>query len=281
MRQPALLTPRLEQPDFLARALAGGVLACKPANDHMSTDPDGGDVNMRWKWLIGGAALIVLFIVWYLLPLGEWAAAFDRWIRQFGIWGGVVFAAVYIVATVLLVPAWPLTIVAGLVYGVLIGFPLVLGAATVGATLAFLVSRHLLRKQVEKKAAERDLFRAVDRAISDKGWRVVGLLRLSPVVPFNLQNYLYGITGVSFWHYVAATFVGMMPGTLMYVYLGAAGMAAVGGGDSSEGSALKWTFFGAGLIATIIVAVIITRRARQELDEIIDEKRSGQNRTQS
>ncbi|MBA3563027.1 MAG: TVP38/TMEM64 family protein [Gammaproteobacteria bacterium] len=242
----------------------------------MSVD-EAGTTGLPWKWIAGGIVVLALAAAWYFLPVEEWAAAFDQWIQQLGVWGGVVFAAVYVLATVLVMPAWPLTVVAGLAYGVAIGFPLVLVSATVGATLAFLVARYLLRQQVEKKLGERNLFRAVDRAISDKGWRVVGLLRLSPVVPFNLQNYLYGITGIRFWHYVAATFIGMMPGTLMYVYFGAAGMAAVGGGsESGEGDTLKWSFFAAGLVATIVVAVIVTRRARQELDKIIDED-SGSN----
>lgn len=235
--------------------------------------PDNKSNGLPWKWIIAGAAVIAVAVAWYFLPLKEWAGSFEQWIQGLGVWGGVVFAGAYVLATVLLVPAWPLTVVGGLAYGVAIGFPLVLVSATVGATLAFLVSRYLLREQVENKAGERDLFKAVDRAVSDKGWRVVGLLRLSPVVPFNLQNYLYGVTGIKFWHYVAATFVGMIPGTLMYVYLGAAGMAAVGSaGESGGGGALKWTFFGAGLVATIIVAVLVTRKARAELDNIIDER---------
>ncbi|HUO81737.1 MAG TPA: TVP38/TMEM64 family protein [Gammaproteobacteria bacterium] len=230
--------------------------------------------GLPWKWMAAAIALVALAAAWYVLPVEEWVAAFDRWIRHQGVRGGLVFAIVYVAATVLLMPAWPLTVVAGLAYGVAVGFPLVLVSATVGATLAFLVSRHLLRAPVEKKVGEQALFRAVDRAISDRGWRVVGLLRLSPVVPFNVQNYLYGVTGIRFWHYVAATFVGMMPGTLMYVYFGAAGKAAIGGGAADAG-ALKWTFFAAGFVATVAVVVIITRRARQELDRIIDEDGRG------
>ncbi|MGH8495126.1 MAG: TVP38/TMEM64 family protein [Gammaproteobacteria bacterium] len=225
----------------------------------------------RWRWIVGVAAFAAVAAAWYFLPLDEWAAAFDQWIRRLGVWGGVVFAGAYVLATVLVMPAWPLSVIAGLAWGVAIGFPLVLVSATCGATLAFLVSRYLLREQVEHKAGQYRLFKAIDRAVSDQGWRVVGLLRLSPVVPFNLQNYLYGITGIRFRHYVAATFIGMIPGTLMYVYFGAAGMAAIGGGESGGGG-LKWSLFAAGLVATVAAAVIVTRRARQELDRIIDEE---------
>lgn len=227
-----------------------------------------------WRWIAGTGALIALAVAWYFLPLEEWITAFDRWIRGLGLWGGLAFAGAYVLATVLVMPAWPLTVLAGLAWGVSVGFPLVLVSATLGATLAFLVSRYLLREQVRDRAGRYRIFQAIDRAISARGWRVVGLLRLSPVVPFNLQNYLYGITGIRFMHYVAATFVGMMPGTLMYVYFGAAGMAAVGG-ERSGGGALKWSFFSAGLVATVAAAVMITRKAREELDRIIAEEQGS------
>ncbi len=95
----------------------------------------------------------------------------------------------------------------------------------------------------------------------------MGLLRLSPLVPFNLRNYIYGLTDIKFWHYVAATFFGIMPGSLMYVYFGAAGKAALAGGDGGD-PVLRWSLFGAGLVATIIVTVLVTRKARAKLDEM-------------
>jgi uncharacterized membrane protein YdjX (TVP38/TMEM64 family) len=113
---------------------------------------------------------------------------------------------------------------------------------------------------------QRPRFKAVDQAVTENGWKVVMLLRLSPVVPFNLQNYFFGVTDIKFWHYVAATFVGIMPGTALYVYLGAIGAAA--GGAGSQGGAFKWTFFGVGLLATIVVTVLITRKAKARLDEL-------------
>jgi len=107
--------------------------------------------------------------------------------------------------------------------------------------------------------------KAVDQAVTEDGWKVVMLLRLSPMVPFNLQNYFFGVTDIKFWHYVAATFVGIMPGTAIYVYLGAIGAVA---GSGSQGGALKWTFFGIGLIATVVVTVLITRKAKARLDAL-------------
>lgn len=104
---------------------------------------------------------------------------------------------------------------------------------------------------------------AIDRAVSQEGWKIVGLLRLTPLVPFNLQNYLFGITSIGLLPYAAATFLGIIPGTILYVYLGALGRAAASGNGAN---AIKWTFFGIGLIATMVAAYIIARRAKAQLE---------------
>lgn len=216
-----------------------------------------------WKWAVGGGVLIALIAGWFFLPVQEWSESFQDWIKDLGAWGWLIFAGVYIVATVLLVPVSVLTIVAGLAFGLALGFPLVVVSATIGATLAFLVSRHLAHARVESLVAKRPKFKAVKAAVSEGGWKIVALLRLSPVLPFNLQNYFYGITDVKLAHYVPATFAGIIPGTLLYVYLGAAGKAASGEGIS----ALEWTFLAVGLIATLVVAVLVTKKAKAKLQE--------------
>ncbi len=216
-----------------------------------------------WQWALGVAVLAALVAGWFLLPIKDWADSFQGWIQDLGPWGWLIFAAVYIVGTVLLVPVSILTIIAGLAFGLPIGFPLVVVSATIGATLAFLVARYLAKDKVESLMSKRPKFKAIKAAVSEGGWKVVGLLRLSPVLPFNLQNYFYGVTDITLLHYVPATFVGIMPGTLLYVYLGAAGKAASGDG----GGALKWTFFGIGLLVTVVVAVFVTRKAKQKLKE--------------
>lgn len=215
-----------------------------------------------WKWAVGVAVVVLLVAAYFFLPVKQWSQSLQSWIEGQGAWGWVMFAGVYIVATVLLVPASVLTLVGGLAFGLALGFPLVVVSATIGATLAFLVARYLLHDRVESFVSERPRFRAVNTAVSEGGWKIVGLLRLSPVLPFNLQNYFYGITDVKFVHYVAATFVGIMPGSLLYVYLGAAGNVASGGGG-----VLKWSFFAAGLIATAAVAVFVTKKAQSILKE--------------
>ena len=216
-----------------------------------------------WKWVVGGIVVVALIAAGFLLPVKEWSQALQDWIKGLGAWGWIIFAGMYIVGTVLLVPVSILTLVAGLAFGLALGFPLVVVSATIGATLAFLVSRYLVHDKVESYVSDRPKFKAVNKAVSDGGWKIVGLLRLSPVLPFNLQNYFYGITDVKLLPYIAATFVGIMPGTLLYVYIGAAGKAASGDG----GGALKWTFFAAGLLATIGVAVYVTKKAQAILKE--------------
>ncbi|MEO5733905.1 MAG: TVP38/TMEM64 family protein [Rubrivivax sp.] len=228
-----------------------------------------------WQWALGAAVLAALIAGWFLLPIQDWADAFQSWIEGLGPWGWVIFACIYIVSTVLLLPVSVLTIVAGLAFGLPIGFPLVVVSATVGATLAFLVARYLAQEKVESLVSKRPKFKAIKSAVSEGGWKVVALLRLSPVLPFNLQNYFYGITDIKLWQYVPATFVGIMPGTLLYVYLGAAGKAASGDG----GGALKWTFFGIGLLATVVVAVFVTKKAKAKLKEHGVDGEGGKDKT--
>ena len=172
-----------------------------------------------WHWALGAVVVAALVAGWFLLPIEAWSDTFQAWIKGLGPWGWLIFAAVYIVGTVLLVPGSVLTIAAGLAFGLAIGFPLVVVSATIGATLAFLVARYLAHDKVESLMQKRPKFKAIQSAVSEGGWKVVALLRLSPVLPFNLTNYLYGITDLKLREYVAATFVGIMPGTLLSVYV--------------------------------------------------------------
>jgi uncharacterized membrane protein YdjX (TVP38/TMEM64 family) len=221
----------------------------------------GGGPAVLW---VGLAALVIAATVgWLFLPVKEWTDSFHRAVQGLGIWGPIAFAAVYIVAVVAFAPASALTIAGGLAFGFW-AFPLVLFAATVGAALAFLVSRFFLRSRVRRFVDAHPKLQAIDRAVSEDGWKIVGLLRLSPVFPFNLQNYLFGATRVGFLSYFAATAVGIAPGTLVYVYLGTLGKAA---GDGAGGGTLKWVFFGVGLAATVAVAFVVARKAREKLRE--------------
>lgn len=181
-----------------------------------------------------------------------------------GLWGAVLYGGVYLLAALLFVPGSILTIAAGALFGVLRGTVVVVLAANTAAAVAFLVARHLARARVERMARKSSKFKAIDSAVAEKGWQVVALMRLSPVIPFSLSNYLYGLTAVRFLPYVVASAAGMLPGTVLYVSLGAAGGAAAGGEGRSPA---EWALLAAGLVATVVVTVILTRTARRRLRE--------------
>lgn len=218
-----------------------------------------------WKWIALGLWLIALSAAATFLPVKDWVKAFSDWVQTLGGLGVVVFIGAYALATVLFLPGWIFTVAAGLVYGVIGGTAVALAGAIIGSTLAFLCGRYLVRKRVEAATKGNKKFAAIDKAIGQQGWKIVGLLRLSPIVPFNLSNYFYGVTAVAFWPYVLASAVGMLPGTLLYAYLGGAGKAGVDGGG--EQSPLKWVFLGVGLLATIIVTMIVSRTAKKALEK--------------
>lgn len=218
-----------------------------------------------WNLIIGIAFVIALFIAWFLLPVKEWLQSFTQWVEGLGVWGGVVYGVFYAIATVLLVPGAPLTIAGGLLFGVALGFPIILIGATVGAALAFLAARYLVREKVKAMVESRPKLKAIDRAVADEGWKIVAMVRLTPIVPFNLQNYFFGLTEVKFWHYVAATLAGIIPGVLLYLYLGAIGAATLTGG--AKLGPLQWGFFIVGLVVTIVVVVLVTKKAKAKLKE--------------
>ena len=146
-----------------------------------------------------------------------------------------------------------------------LGHPLIVFSATIGATLAFLIARRLLREKVRGWARNNRVLQALDQTSKVEGWKVVGLLRLSPLVPFTLQNYFFGATDIPLWHFVTPTFFGIIPGTALYVYIGTLG------GESASSDNLKASqivLFSLGLVATIAVIVFVSRRAKQILDRI-------------
>jgi uncharacterized membrane protein YdjX (TVP38/TMEM64 family) len=214
------------------------------------------------------AIVIALFLAMKFLLVQRWLGNFNDWVAQMGAVGIFIFIGVYAVATVLLAPGAILTIGAGFAFGLWKGFLAVSAGSTLGAALAFLVARFIARDKVAAIAERNDKFRNIDNAIGKQGAKLVFLLRLSPVIPFNLSNYLYGLTGVRFWPYVLASWIGMMPGTFLYVYIGTAGKAAVSaaaGGEAMQHGWQYWTFMSVGLAATVIVTIWVTKIARGAL----------------
>ena len=217
--------------------------------------------------LFGGlAALLALAVALRFLPVAAWLSDLNELLARLGPWGIGLFAIVYALAAVLFVPGSALTIGAGVLYGLGWGFVAVSVGSTLGATAAFLVARYLARERVARWAARDPRFAAIDEAVGREGWKIVLLTRLSPVFPFNLLNYLYGLTRVRLGPYVLASWIGMMPGTVLYVYLGFAGravaQAASGRTARTPAEYAAWTI---GLIAAFAVTIYVTRLARRAL----------------
>lgn len=224
----------------------------------------------RPVWLLLGSLLLAAGFGVSLLPLEQWAQSLRVWIEGLGAVGFLVFGLTYILAAVLLIPVWPLSITGGLAFG-LWGFVLVPISATLGASAAFLISRYFVRGKIREWLVHRPQYHAVDEAVGKEGWKVIILLRLSPLVPYILMNYFCGMTGVSFTAYLIATFFGTIPVTAIYVYLGFLGQSVVTG---SMGWA-QWALLGIGLAATVAVTILITRIVRPKLQEAGTPKHSG------
>ena len=215
------------------------------------------------KLIVFAIVLIAFSIAAAVFPVRDWIRNLIDWVEQLGPAGIAVFVGAYAIATVLFLPGWIFTVAAGLLFGVVGGTAVALSGATIGAALAFLVARYLVRDSIQNLAGSNPRFQAIDRAIGENGWKIVGLLRLNPLIPFNLSNYFYGITAIRFWPYVLTSAIGMLPGTLLYAYLGAVGKATLGA--KSPPSVWRYLLLGVGLGATIAVTIIITRMARKAL----------------
>jgi uncharacterized membrane protein YdjX (TVP38/TMEM64 family) len=192
-----------------------------------------------------------------------------KWVESLGYIGGLVFMLIYIVATVAFIPGSVLTLGAGVLFGVVLGSVYVFVGATLGAIAAFLVGRYLARDWIGKKIEGNQKFDAIDRAVSHAGFKIVLLTRLSPVFPFNLLNYAFGITGVTLKDYALAS-VGMFPGTVMYVYIGSLGgdIARIGSENHPTDATIHWVIRIVGFIATVAVTIYAARLARNAIAEI-------------
>ncbi len=224
---------------------------------------------MSWtRALLAMTVVLAGVVAAWLLPLAEWTTTLAARARETGAHGVMVFFAVYVISTVALLPGSILTLAAGFAYGPVWGLAIASPASVAGATSAFLLGRTLLRGWAERTAGTSPRMRAVDAAVGREGFKLVLLLRLSPLFPFNVLNYALSLTRVTLGRYVLASALGMLPGTALYVYLGslapaAADLSSAGGG----GGPTRTVLYVIGLFATIAVVVIGTRAARRALHE--------------
>ncbi|MHC4584181.1 MAG: TVP38/TMEM64 family protein [Planctomycetota bacterium] len=221
--------------------------------------------------------IVILFLIagTIFLPVKDWLIKSLEWTQGLGIWGPVFVVAFYIVACVLLLPGSILTLGAGFIFKVVRGSITVSIGSTLGACAAFLVGRTVARKWIVGKVSKNEKFAAIDEAVAQQGFKIVLLTRLSPVFPFNMLNYAFGLTKISFWKYALGSWIGMMPGTIMYVYFGAGlrSLADVAAGNVEKSTAGA-IFFWVGLVATIVVTVFVTRIARKALRQAVPQSTS-------
>lgn len=221
------------------------------------------------KIAIGSAAVAVLGAVVVLFPVNRWALDLIEWVRGSGALGTIIFSLVYVLATVLMLPGSVLTAGAGFIYGPLRGLLLISPVSVGAALLAFLVGRFVARDWVARRVKKNPKFAAIDEAVGEKGLKIVILLRLSPVLPFNLLNYALALTSVRLRDYLLGSFIGMLPGTFLYVYLGSLVTSASELAAGKKPSAGPWghAVYWGGLIATVVATVIITRLSTRALKD--------------
>lgn len=223
--------------------------------------------------------IAVLIAIMFALPIQTWIVDAMEWTQGLGALGPLFVIAFYVIACILFLPGSILTLGAGFIFKLLVGTITVSIGSTIGACAAFLIGRTFGRKWIAKKIEGNEKFAAIDNAVGKQGFKVVLLTRLSPVFPFNLLNYAFGLTKVDFKKYALASWIGMIPGTVMYVYFGAGlrSLTDVSVGKVETGTAGQ-LFFWLGMLATIAVTVLITYFAKKELKQAVTEAENQQNK---
>lgn len=213
-------------------------------------------------WLLIGAVAIAIAIVGVsVLPLKDWLTHVKHWLVTLGPWAMPAFITIYVVATIVGLPAIVLFLLAGTLFGFFKGFMVVSIADTLGASACYLLGRTVARQQIKKWIAKRPQFAELDKAVARKGWKIVFLTRLSPIVPSNILNYGFSLTKIKFWHYFFFSWLGMLPIIALYVYLGSVGANLASGGNTPSKIALQVL----GLLATGGAVVYTTKLAKKTL----------------
>jgi uncharacterized membrane protein YdjX (TVP38/TMEM64 family) len=219
------------------------------------------------------ASTVGILTVLNAAEFARWANDFSNWASAHGFIGVGIFVIVYALIASACVPASPLTLAAGAFFGPVIGSLASLTGLAASAGLGFLIARYIARAPLERRLKKSPRFHMIDRAIGQEGWKIVGLLRLCPL-PFGITNYAYGLTSIDFWHYLAATVIGVLPSTVIFVYMGAVGMKsleAIAEGREAHRTAIEWILIGLMLLAAVAALGVIGRIVKKAIEVKIDE----------
>lgn len=223
--------------------------------------------SARWRWIRLFVIVVVLVTVCLVVAgsrmglQGLGKSGLDA-VGTLGPWSAVVLIGCYIVGAILFIPGLILTLGAGAIFGVVKGCIIASVGSTLGATSAFMVGRYFLRHRMARRWEGNALFAAMDRAVTKDGWKIVGLTRLSPIFPYVLLNYAFALTRISVREYVVASWLGMMPATALYAYLGSLAHSATA---QRTRTTAEWVLYGVGLVATLAIVIYLGRVSREAL----------------
>lgn len=231
-------------------------------------------LNSKLQLLFLTCVVVILIITTKFVNIQQLLQISIIWVQSLGIWGPIAFIIIYNLATLLFIPGSLLTLKGGCLFGLFWGSIYVLIAGIIGAVFAFLIGRYCSRYWICQKLEKHPKFTAIDQAVAKEGWKIVLLTRLSPLFPFNLLNYAFGVTNVSLKDYILGSF-GIIPGTVMYVYIGSlttnlAMISAPNQPSNPESEIWQLVLQIVGLMATIIVSVYITKIAQKSLKESVE-----------
>jgi uncharacterized membrane protein YdjX (TVP38/TMEM64 family) len=220
------------------------------------------DRKSAWALGVPFLGFVLLFVAWFLLPVDQWLQSFSTWAQSLGFTGVLLLSAVYILGTLLLVPGIPMTLAIAVAYGWWALLICGLGGL-LAALIAFLIGRFVARDFVRRLSEKHPILKAIDSVAHEETFKTILLARLNPVTPFAMENYAFGVTGVRLGSYLLATLVGIVPGTILNVWVGVIGRTAAQG----QASIANCIFLVVGLIATVILTIWMTRQAKRKLEQ--------------
>ncbi len=239
--------------------------------------PDARSFPRWWATRIAASLLLAAAIgaLVFLIPVRVYLTEALAWMAGLGPCAPLAMIAAYVVASLFFLPIPLLSIGAGFLFGIALGAITVSLGSTLGATAAFVVGRKLGRDRMRRLTAGYPKFKAIDRAVGREGYKVVILSRLSPAMPYNVLNFAFGLSPIALGPYVLATWIGMLPLTIVYVYLGStlADLAELSTGNA-QGDLARQMLLALGLAATIVLAALVMRIARRALEEAADEDKA-------